>query len=86
MLGFRFSTIINTRASCSARRPGFPINKSIGFDRQKPIGIGRSLTRTPVAAYTVHGDDLGRPRAKQSFDIRRIERFYQHDHAPHTAL
>ena len=84
MLGFRFSIIINTRASCSARRPGFPINKSIGLNRHAPIGINRSLARAPVAAYTVRSDDLGRPRAKQSLDIRRIERFYQHDHATHA--
>ena len=86
MLGFRFSIIINTRASCSARRPGFPINKSIGLNRHAPIGINRSLARAPVAAYTVRSDDLGRPRAKQPLDIRRIERFYQHDHATHAAF
>ncbi|MCG4849366.1 hypothetical protein L0P44_11945, partial [Streptococcus gordonii] len=75
MLGFRFSIIINTRASCSARRPGFPINKSIGLNRHAPIGINRSLARAPVAAYTVRSDDLGRPCAKQPLDIRRIECF-----------
>ena len=37
MLGFRFSTIINTRASCSARRPGFPYQQSIGLNRHAPI-------------------------------------------------
>lgn len=86
MLGFRFSIIINTRASCSARRPGFPINKSIGLNRHAPIGINRSLARSPVAAYTVRSDDLGRPCAKQPLDIRRIECFYQHDHATHAAF
>ena len=86
MLGFRFSIFINTRASCSARRPGFPINKSIGLNRHAPIGINRSLARAPVAAQTVRSDDLGRPRAKQPFDIRRVERLDQHDDATHTAL
>ena len=86
MLGFRFSTIINTRASCSARRPGFPINKSIGLNRQTPVAINRSLARAPVAAYAARSDNLGRPCAKQPLDIRRIERLYQYDHAAHAAL
>ena len=86
MLGFRFPIVINTRASCSARRPGFPINKNIGLRRHAPIGINRSLAHMSAAAYAVRSDDLGRPRAKQPLDIRRIERLYQHDDAAHASF
>ena len=69
MLGFRFSIIINTRASCSARRPGLPIDNSFGLKRYAPVGTVRPLIHAPVATYTVRGDNLSCPRAKQRLNI-----------------
>ena len=34
----------------------------------------------------MRSDDLGRPRAKQPLDIRRVERLNQHDDTTYTAL